>query len=72
MKSLNVIAANLTEIDEGEVQKYFSYSTLVAVRKGNTLYITTRHYSNTTSRHIGKIKNLGGIVEMVDDIDKIA
>lgn len=52
---LKQLGSNMTELDMGEVQVFFSYETPVAVRtETGALLRTSTKYSVTTSKHINK------------------
>lgn len=54
--NLNPIKANLTHVEQRPgLDLYFSYKTLVAVRKDGKRFKTDVHYSRTTSKHITQI-----------------
>jgi len=47
--------SNMTELDLGFAQVFFSYETPVAARlTDGSLVITNQHYSQTTTKHINK------------------
>ena len=52
--NLTPIRANMTEVDTGKVQILFSYKTPVAFHYSgdDTIYVTEKFWSRTTSRHI--------------------
>lgn len=37
--------------------KLYNYSTCIAIRKGNNLYVNNCYYSRTTSKHQNRLKN---------------
>ncbi len=51
---LRPIGSNMNEVEIGGATVLFSYQTAVAARVGGKFYRTSRHYSNTTSKHINK------------------
>ena len=52
---LKQIGSNMTELDMGDVQVFFSYETPVAARlTDGSLVRTNQWYSATTSKHINK------------------
>ena len=51
---LKQIASNMTELDMGEVQVFFSYETPVAARTDKVRLRTSTKYSVTTTKHINK------------------
>ena len=52
---LKQIGSNMTELDMGDVQVFFSYETPVAARlTDGSLVRTEQWYSATTSKHINK------------------
>jgi hypothetical protein len=55
---LKQLGANQTQItlNNGDVQ-FWSYETLVCVKRGYVIFETETKYSNTTSRHITNFKN---------------
>jgi len=47
--------SNMTELDLGFAQVFFSYETPVAARlTDGSLVITNQHYSQTTTKHVNK------------------
>lgn len=53
MKVLNN-SNNTTVIREEGKELFFSYTTLVAGAKDGKIYVTSKKYSRTTSKHINK------------------
>ena len=51
---LNPIASNMTELVTTNVRILFSYKTPVAAYHSGQYYKTSKHWSNTTSKHINK------------------
>ena len=52
---LKQLGSNMTELDMGEVQVFFSYETPVAARlTDGSLVRTEERYSVTTTKHINK------------------
>ena len=65
MKYLEVVGSNQTEINKNGIKFLFSYNTPVAALTTEGGLVSTKKYSNTTSRHISAaIKRWG-----VDRID---
>jgi hypothetical protein len=64
---LKPIGPNVTELHVGNAVILFSYETPVAARIGGQYYVTSKRYSNTTSRHISKwVGGSGSEVTVVD------
>jgi len=58
--NLKQIAANLTEVTQGQITLYFSYQTVIAIHDGRKLYLSENVYSKTTGRHINTIAVMYG------------
>jgi len=50
--NLNLIKANMTELEVNGMKILFSYKTPVAIWVGGLAYKTNKRWSNTTTRHI--------------------
>ena len=72
--NLKPIASNMTEVQIGNKVVLFSYQTPVAyLEKGDAIlkdrmFVTTKYWSNTTSRHITKWVNSLGFQCTAQDI----
>ena len=51
---LKQLGSNMTELDMGGVQVFFSYETPVAARTDTVVLRTSTKYSVTTTKHINK------------------
>jgi hypothetical protein len=51
---------------------YFSYRTLIALRKGEKCYVTSKRWSNTTTRHQSKMGVSGWEKIDQNDLEKLA
>ena len=51
------LASNMTELRIGSTHILFSYETPVAMMHDEQFYITSKKWSVTTTRHIGKFAN---------------
>jgi len=52
---INPIKPNFNEVRINGFRFFFSYKTLVAVKKGNKLLISENQWGNTTGRHLNEI-----------------
>ena len=55
---LKQLASNMTELQIGSTHILFSYETPVAILYDEQFYRTSKKWSVTTSKHIGKWSNL--------------
>jgi hypothetical protein len=55
---LKQLASNMTELQIGSTHILFSYETPVAILHDEQFYRTSKKWSVTTSKHIGKWSNL--------------
>jgi len=60
MRLIRCETRNLSVVQVGNVEVYFSYETPVAVVKtsvgDNECYITEKRFSNTSSRHVNEVR----------------
>jgi hypothetical protein len=61
---LKQLASNMTELQIGSTQILFSYETPVAIATNDTLYRTSKKWSVTTSKHIGKWSKINDFWEL--------
>lgn len=49
------IKPNFSKVTVGNIHFYFSYNTVIAVKKGNKLLISENLWSSTTGKHLNEI-----------------
>lgn len=60
LKGARAIGSNMTEVEHGDLTVLFSYQTPVAFLSPNGGYVTDKHWSVTTSKHIAKFFSMHG------------
>lgn len=64
---LKIIQNNLYKVTLGEIEIYFSYETPIALITRNIQIISENIWSNTTARHIAKVKRDNGVLFEVNN-----
>jgi len=74
LTSVKPVGANMTQVDHGRAIILYSYQTPVAIYvPGIGTFVTTKHHSVTTSKHIGKWGVVPPIVKVSqDEIEEMA